>query len=51
MNKNGEENKLSNSLGTGLGLWICKGLTEKMNLKLYFKSEYSTGSSFGICIP
>jgi len=40
-----------NSLGSGLGLSICKILAHKMNLRLNFESKYGLGSKFYINIP
>ena len=46
-----EDNDISNSLGSGLGLSICKLLAEKMSYNLSYKSNYMKGSSFIIKIP
>lgn len=51
MIENNETNKINNCLGSGLGLSICKLLSEKMNVKLNFKSVYTKGSSFYIILP
>jgi len=44
-------NKLHNSLGSGLGLSICKMLCKKLDINLSVKSEYLKGSTFSIVIP
>jgi len=37
--------------GTGLGLVICKGITEGLEGKIWLESEYGKGTSFFICLP
>lgn len=37
--------------GTGLGLWITKALTEKMDGKIYVASMYRRGSEFSVVFP
>jgi len=50
--ENGRElNKLNHSLGSGLGLSICKVLCQKLEIDLTVKTEYSKGSIFSIIIP
>ncbi len=41
----------SNSLGSGLGLSICKTMANKMNMEISFKSNYGQGTEFIIEIP
>ncbi len=37
--------------GTGLGLTICKQLTELMDGEIWFESEVNTGSEFNVILP
>lgn len=37
--------------GTGLGLVICKGITEGLEGKIWLESEAGKGTSFFICLP
>jgi len=37
--------------GTGLGLVICKGITEGLDGKIWLESEFGIGTSFFICLP
>ncbi len=37
--------------GTGLGLVICKGITEGLQGKIWLESEFGKGTSFFICLP
>ncbi|MFB5608052.1 MAG: ATP-binding protein, partial [Candidatus Nitrosomaritimum yanchengensis] len=37
--------------GTGLGLVICKGITEGLEGKIWLESEFGKGTSFFICLP
>jgi signal transduction histidine kinase len=37
--------------GTGLGLVICKGITEGLDGKIWLESEGGKGTSFFICLP
>ena len=37
--------------GTGLGLVICKGITEGLRGKIWLESEPGNGTSFFICLP
>ncbi|KAA2238573.1 sensor histidine kinase [Chitinophaga agrisoli] len=37
--------------GTGLGLWLCKTMTEKNNGRLTVTSEVGKGTTFTICLP
>ncbi|MDX1441226.1 MAG: ATP-binding protein [Nitrosopumilaceae archaeon] len=37
--------------GTGLGLVICKGITEGLRGKIWLESEFGKGTSFFICLP
>lgn len=37
--------------GTGLGLAICKGIVEKSNGEIWFKTKLGTGTSFFIRLP
>jgi signal transduction histidine kinase len=37
--------------GTGLGLHLVKGIVERHNGKMIFKSVYGKGSTFGFTIP
>jgi len=41
----------SNKHGSGLGLNICKFISEKLNHSLKFKSIYGEGSNFSLIIP
>jgi len=43
--------KESNNYGSGLGLSICKFISEKLNHSLKFKSKYGEGSKFSLIIP
>lgn len=44
-------NKLNNSLGSGLGLSICKAIAEKIGIYIDFSSKEKEGSKFSIEIP
>ena len=37
--------------GTGLGLYICRGLVERMGGRLGLRSEAGTGSTFLLDLP
>ena len=42
---------INNSLGSGLGLSICKTLAENMNMQISTKSIFGQGSEFFLEIP
>ena len=46
-----EEDFIRKNEGSGLGLSICKRLTELLKGDIYVKSEYGIGSSFTVKIP
>jgi signal transduction histidine kinase len=46
-----EEEAAKGIPGTGLGLFICKQLIEKMKGKIWFKSELGLGSTFSFSLP
>lgn len=37
--------------GTGLGLYLCRRLTEAMNGRIWVESEYKQGSTFFVSLP
>lgn len=37
--------------GTGLGLYLCRRLTEAMNGRIWVESEYKQGSTFNVELP
>lgn len=37
--------------GTGLGLYLCRRLTEAMNGRIWVESEYKKGSTFFVSLP
>ena len=37
--------------GTGLGLALCKEYTELQNGKIWFDSEFGSGSTFYVSLP
>ena len=39
------------SSGTGIGLYICKNIIEKMYGKIWFKSKEGIGTSFFVELP
>lgn len=39
------------TVGTGLGLYLCKKLAVLLKAKIEFESEYRKGSRFSILIP
>lgn len=46
-----EDYRTRESSGTGLGLYVCKKLAEKMGLRLSFTSRLNHGSTFTLLIP
>jgi len=42
---------VSNSLGSGLGLSICKSLANRLNLNVAFSSVYGVGTTFTLEVP
>jgi signal transduction histidine kinase len=46
-----EEEAAKGIPGTGLGLFICKQLIEKMKGRIWFKSELGRGSTFSFSLP
>jgi signal transduction histidine kinase len=46
-----EDYRTRESSGTGLGLYVCKKLAEKIGLSLVFESRLNHGSSFILTIP
>lgn len=46
-----EDYRTRESSGTGLGLYVCKKLAEKIGLKLDFDSRLNHGSTFILTIP
>lgn len=46
-----EDYRTRESSGTGLGLYVCKKLAEKMGLKLSFTSRLDHGSVFTLLVP
>ena len=40
-----------NNLGTGLGLFICKTLVNKMGGEIECNSEWNSGTTFSFWIP
>jgi signal transduction histidine kinase len=46
-----EDKENLNKQGSGLGLSICKSLSDLLDLKLEFKSEYGKGTEISIDIP
>jgi two-component system, OmpR family, phosphate regulon sensor histidine kinase PhoR len=46
-----EDYRTRESSGTGLGLYVCKKLAEKIGLSLTFESRLNHGSTFTLAIP
>ncbi len=46
-----EDYRTRESTGTGLGLYVCKKLAEKVGLKIEFESRLNHGSTFTLIIP
>jgi two-component system, OmpR family, phosphate regulon sensor histidine kinase PhoR len=46
-----EDYRTRESNGTGLGLYVCKKLAEKIGLQLSFESRLNHGSTFTLAIP
>lgn len=46
-----EDYRTRESTGTGLGLYVCKKLAQKLNIQLDFQSRLNHGSTFTITIP
>jgi signal transduction histidine kinase len=46
-----EDYRTRETSGTGLGLYVCKKLAEKLRVKIIFTSRLNHGSTFGIVIP
>lgn len=46
-----EDYRTRETSGTGLGLYVCKKLADKLKVKIIFESRLNHGSTFGIVIP
>ncbi|HSE29635.1 MAG TPA: ATP-binding protein [Candidatus Saccharimonadales bacterium] len=46
-----EDYRTRESSGTGLGLYVCKSLAEKLGYEITFESELNKGSRFSVVIP
>jgi signal transduction histidine kinase len=46
-----EDYRTRESSGTGLGLYVCKKLAEKIGLRLTFDSRLNHGSTFTVTVP
>ena len=46
-----EDYRTRETSGTGLGLYVCKKLAEKLKVHITFESRLNHGSTFGIIIP
>lgn len=46
-----EDYRTRESSGTGLGLYVCKKLAEKLGFRIGFESRLNNGSTFGLLIP
>lgn len=46
-----EDYRTRESSGTGLGLYVCKKLAEKIGLSLTFESRLNHGSTFTVTVP
>ena len=46
-----EDYRTRESSGTGLGLYVCKKLAEKVGLRIEFESRLNHGSTFTLIIP
>jgi len=46
-----EDYRTRETSGTGLGLYVCKKLAEKLHVQITFESRLNHGSTFGIIIP
>ena len=46
-----EDYRTRETSGTGLGLYVCKKLAEKLRVGLTFESRLNHGSTFSIIIP
>lgn len=46
-----EDYRTRESSGTGLGLYVCKKLAEKLGYRINFESRLNNGSTFGLLIP
>ena len=46
-----EDYRTRETSGTGLGLYVCKKLAEKLHVKITFESRLNHGSTFGMVIP
>jgi signal transduction histidine kinase len=44
-------NFTTKSSGTGLGLAICKGIVEKANGNIWFKTKENEGTTFYVSLP
>lgn len=46
-----EDYRTRETSGTGLGLYVCKKLAEKLHVQIVFESRLNNGSTFSMVIP